>query len=417
MKTFGKQKRFCALLLGIVLLLACPAGVSASPLAPKTGKHAAGIQQTTEAPADGFAGDTQKAEYTYLLGDVNGDGTVSVRDALMIQNYKALLGALTDLQKLSADIDMDKSLTITDILYIQKYLAGMQVDYPVGTVCTADEIPEQPFDPPTSPTQVPTAEPTDTPSSGGTEAPTDWPEYPTEPTTSPVTDPTAAPTDLTEPAAPTEPEETIPIYLRDGTCGLSENGCRLWVYSPEYQKVCELVLQVAGPYYKAGVPASWDTLAFYRTTGEIDREAFRPDLPESQLLNVWDNLPPRGEYDCFAVTNESAGSWEAYDPGGRRTIYFDTGGCNWERVYIYGWAFGLDRTFIPMEQVSDHVYRFTFPLEPIPGEDGFVFLDRNKWDGCNQTREVAVEQGKNYYTRLEKQDGKWLGVWEVWPGE
>lgn len=400
MKTNSQLRKLCAVVLGFTLLFTCTAAAHA-------GEPAQIIPQGER--------------YTYLLGDVNGDSTVGVRDALMIQNYKALLGPLTDIQKLSADIDMDKNLTVTDILYIQKYLAGMQVDYPVGTICVSDEIPEQPLDPPTDPTVSPTEPPTGIPTGGTgspTELPTALPTCPTEPTASLPTDPTAVPTSPpTEPTLPTEPEETTAVYLRDAAGGLSENGCRLWVYSPAHKKAYELVLQIAGPYYRANVPVSWDTLAFYRTTEEVSQDDFRPDLPAGQMLNAWDSLPPRGEYDCFAVTGTNTGNWEAYDPGGRRTIYFDTSGCNWERVYIYGWAFGLDRTFVPLEQVSGHVYKFTFPQEPIPGEDGFVFLDRNKWDGCSQTREVALEQGKNYYTRLEKQDGKWLGVWDVWPGE
>lgn len=421
MKTNRQIKSLCALLMGAILLFFCTAAAYAGPLAGQAGRPAAyGAQKSPGVLMGETADDSPEREaYTYLLGDTNQDGTVSVRDALMIQNYKALLGPLTDIQKLSADIDMDKSLTVTDILYIQKYLAGMRVDFPVGTFCTSDEVPQQPLDPPTDPTVSPTLPPTGAPTSGVTEVPTEVPDYPTEP----ATDPTALPSTPSEPTAPadptvpTQPEETAVLYLRDGIGGLTENGSRLWAYSPERKAAYELKIQIAGPYYKASVPAALSDIAFYRTAAGIDREHFHPDLPAGQILNVWDNLPQRGENDCFAVTGQNAGAWEAYDPGGRRTIYFDTSGSGWENVYIYGWAFGLERTFVPMEQISDHIYTFTFPQEPIPGEDGFVFLDRDKWDGCSQTAEVAVKEGTNFYTRLVKQDGKWSGVWDVWPGE
>ena len=68
---------------------------------------------------------TFDATKDYLLGDVNGDGQVTVVDATLIQKYIAGLVTLSDTQKAAADVNNDGSVSIVDATQIQKYIAGL----------------------------------------------------------------------------------------------------------------------------------------------------------------------------------------------------------------------------------------------------------------------------------------------------
>lgn len=59
-----------------------------------------------------------------VYGDASGDGSVTIKDLLYIQKY--LLGSqgLTESNKEAADVSHDGSITIKDLLLVQKYLLG-----------------------------------------------------------------------------------------------------------------------------------------------------------------------------------------------------------------------------------------------------------------------------------------------------
>ena len=80
----------------------------------KTGKiYAYYVEYTFDATKD------------YLLGDVNGDGKISVLDATLIQKYLAGLVTFSDTQKAAADVNGDGSVSVIDATLIQKYIAGL----------------------------------------------------------------------------------------------------------------------------------------------------------------------------------------------------------------------------------------------------------------------------------------------------
>ena len=80
----------------------------------KTGKiYAYYVEYTFDATKD------------YLLGDVNGDGKISVLDATLIQKYLAGLVTFSDTQKAAADVNNDESVSVIDATLIQKYIAGL----------------------------------------------------------------------------------------------------------------------------------------------------------------------------------------------------------------------------------------------------------------------------------------------------
>ena len=57
------------------------------------------------------------------LGDINGDGKVSIDDATLIQKYVAEFESFTDVQKAAADTNRDGKITVDDATTIQKFVA------------------------------------------------------------------------------------------------------------------------------------------------------------------------------------------------------------------------------------------------------------------------------------------------------
>lgn len=71
-----------------------------------------------------------KTNTSNIIGDVDGDGIVSILDASMVQGH--LLGAVTlsDSEAYRADVDQNGYVSISDITYIQQYAAGLINKFP-----------------------------------------------------------------------------------------------------------------------------------------------------------------------------------------------------------------------------------------------------------------------------------------------
>ncbi|MBQ7132865.1 MAG: PT domain-containing protein, partial [Ruminococcus sp.] len=177
---------------------------------------------------------TSAETQSYILGDVNLDGRVSVIDATLIQRSVANLGeykiADGSIEFAAADVNVDEKISVFDATLIQQYVAQIAsaMTYGIGDTRTFGD-PEYPTDGPTdaptgaptdAPTDAPTAEPTEEPTAEQTEEPTAEPTE--EPTAEPTEEPTAEPTD-----APTEADGTPGYYLVG-----SLNGQSLWGDAP-----------------------------------------------------------------------------------------------------------------------------------------------------------------------------------------
>lgn len=62
---------------------------------------------------------------TNFIGDVNGDGEISVVDATELQKYLVGLSSLSVDQLAVADTNGDGKISIIDATEIQKYLVGL----------------------------------------------------------------------------------------------------------------------------------------------------------------------------------------------------------------------------------------------------------------------------------------------------
>ncbi|MBQ3329681.1 MAG: discoidin domain-containing protein, partial [Ruminococcus sp.] len=67
-----------------------------------------------------------------ILGDVDGDGEVEIRDATWIQRHAVQLDIPFEITKKPADVDGDGEITVMDATAIQYYLAHMKSIYHIG---------------------------------------------------------------------------------------------------------------------------------------------------------------------------------------------------------------------------------------------------------------------------------------------
>ena len=83
-------------------------------------------QQPTEAPT----------EPVRILGDIDGDGDVTVIDVTLLQRHLAGISIPYTVDVKLADVDGDEDVTILDVTYIQRWLAGIITDDNIGKPVT-----------------------------------------------------------------------------------------------------------------------------------------------------------------------------------------------------------------------------------------------------------------------------------------
>ncbi len=85
-------------------------------------------------PADIYNYDMEAVEFAvdngvvvasiYLLGDVNDDGSVDIKDVTVLRRYLAEWENYADIVKLAADVDVNGEINIKDATILRRYLAG-----------------------------------------------------------------------------------------------------------------------------------------------------------------------------------------------------------------------------------------------------------------------------------------------------
>lgn len=73
---------------------------------------------------------------TALLGDVDGNGRITVRDATTIQKSLSGMEILDPLSKKLADVDGNGKVVIKDVSTLQKWLSGSKISYAIGKTVT-----------------------------------------------------------------------------------------------------------------------------------------------------------------------------------------------------------------------------------------------------------------------------------------
>lgn len=88
---------------------------------------------------------------TSLLGDVDKDGQISIKDVTCIQRIVAAFPVGNRYSQQAADVDASGDIGIKDATYVQMWLANIDTLYPIGEPLEAPT--EKPTEPPT---QMPT---------------------------------------------------------------------------------------------------------------------------------------------------------------------------------------------------------------------------------------------------------------------
>jgi alpha-amylase len=73
---------------------------------------------------------------SYLYGDVNLDGSVSIKDATAVQKYIAYNNAFNEIQLKAANVNGDSAINVKDATMIQKYAAALIKSFTAGTSFT-----------------------------------------------------------------------------------------------------------------------------------------------------------------------------------------------------------------------------------------------------------------------------------------
>ena len=346
-----------------------------------------------------------------LLGDADGSQKVDVKDVTHIQKHIAAYFTLEGANALAADVDGSGVIDVNDVTYVQKYLAAYKVDYKIGEVVQFGS---------------------DTP------APTEEMPQPTDeqPTTSAQDPTTAEPEPTTAEPEPTVPENATRFYIPNYVSWLNNDGCKLWLYNDDTDGLLAATEYEENPdglagYFYFDLPNDWVNISIYRTAYEITPETFDKDSPWDEatktgiILNSWLHIGDRGENNAYKIIGDGEpGVFETFDPDEKkpdeneRTIYFDNSKTHWATVYVYGWSYGLNQEWAPMEFEGDDIWSYTFYDDlPIDGVKGFLFVNQSDvWDGARQTADMATEAGKNLFvpSGAGNVGQKLTGTWDVY---
>ena len=308
-----------------------------------------------------------------LLGDVDGDGKITIFDASAIQksvagiagsiNYRAMeeAGETDRIEHIIADVDKDGKITIFDASLIQRYVSGgpaYKEASPIGKPITT---PEPPTD---EPTQAPVTD---------------------EPTQAPVTDePTQAPvTDEPTQAPDTESGELVDGYYMVGTL----NGENCWAENITSDRMFKENPGAAGEYM-----LDW---YFY------DGDEIKAVKVENGEVTAWYN--PDGENYKLTAEGGKTGNCRVYfnpdgndtwsynyltvQPGSGPTPTTDVPTSSGELADGYYMVGTLNGKNCWQDNItSDRMFKAN------PGADGEYMLDWTFYDG-DEIKAVKVENG------------------------
>lgn len=309
---------------------------------------------------------------TMIYGDVNGDGTVKIQDATLIQKHSVGLESIEDKYLVLADVNADGVINVLDATMIQKYIAS-------------------------------------DPNWGLTGQP-----YVTE--TEPQ--PTATEPETTNPQ-PTDPQpvDTFTLYFKTTLGWMTDDGVSLFVYDSNSGESYSLEKDVdAYPnVYTAEVPATMTSCVVYRFLEPVFETPVGGDT--GNVYNCW-SAKVSTDKNCVTLSNDEQVSVGAYVPEERPAftlsrVYFDNSKTKWSEVYIYGWAESkLGNKAVLMTQIEGtDIWYYDFATPLTPGAKCFLFKNtESTWD--MQTDDMTVTDGKNCF--LANAGNKAGGSWYLY---
>lgn len=308
-----------------------------------------------------------------LLGDVNLDAKVNIKDATTIQKSLAKLVTLEGQQINIADVTEDGKVNIKDATAIQKFLAKIETDYKTGQLILNEIKYSEPATEATEPeTETLPAETTlvadPTEATDATEA-TETPEVTAATEATEVTDSTAI-------AGESTPLETTPVSQLDTLRALNEEAHLLLEEYADYE-------------YEKPLAGNSDEMAVKVQLGYADEAEASSKSEYEKLFSINDRITyylmhgyqytdDHSEY-INELTNEMA--WFKYyvtelrtTPVIRNFTVYLKNTLNWKEVYIYCYSSQSgDKVAIwpgvKMSMNSDGVYYYEVP----EGYDRVIF--------------------------------------------
>ncbi len=106
--------------------------ITTDPSESSTGANNAPSQDDDDTPIIVPGTSTPSDDTQYMLGDVDNNGKVNVKDATLIQKYVAKISDLSQRDLLSADVNADSKVNIKDATAIQKFIAKIENPHNIG---------------------------------------------------------------------------------------------------------------------------------------------------------------------------------------------------------------------------------------------------------------------------------------------
>lgn len=104
-----------------------------------------------------------------LMGDFDSNGSIGLSDIVALMRSTVSSNSATEYQRKVGDINGDNTVSLKDAVLLQKWLLGVQGDYNIGSkidIVSGVEVAEPPTQKPTQkPTEKPTEKPTQAPTS------------------------------------------------------------------------------------------------------------------------------------------------------------------------------------------------------------------------------------------------------------
>lgn len=312
-----------------------------------------------------------------LYGDVNGDKTISIKDATAIQKHVAQLELIPNDRLPLAYVTGNSTVSIKDATAIQKYVAKIEdTNSKVG----------QPY-------------------GGGAVTPTQ--------TLQPATE---APTQAPEPQTDPQPGETYTLYIKTQLSWISSQGCEPYIYDNATGESYLMVKDYdAYPeVFSADVPKSVTDVSFYRALSAATPETGYNAIEGISVsdTNNCITLNEAGKEGTETILGYEVGPYVAEEKpaDGVSTLYVEND-LGWSAVYLYGWGKGINNEEIPMEKVSGNIWKVDLP-EVIYGDTGDFFLFKGTatvWDDSKKTSDLRITDNNNFYKLSTGEWSKYSG--------
>ena len=305
--------------------------------------------ETTKATEPDYDNDGQ----SYLYGDVDYSGSVTVKDATLIQKYCSGLESLSSLAQTLAKVTGNSKITVKDATAIQKKIAGVIKKFAVGEwYTTGGALPPDPTEAPTTVTTVPTTASTE----------------PVTTTTQPVTE--AVPAGKTVYFKNTSGWGSVYAYVWSSSTGEAGNGS--WPGGK--------MTYVSGDIYKIVLDDKYDMIIF--SDNGNGQTADLSVTSSNQMFNY-----AQGSWSTYG---SSSGTSTGGSTSGSITVYFvDTNGWGSAKVVCWKNSDSSQRDEITMQSCGSNKYSVSISKQ----YDKLYFTNGNQ-----KSQDFDVPQSGGTYT-------------------